>query len=127
MRKILLVFFCFCLIGCATIPPPTPEQISNADYGNYPYNYQEVIKDFMDDLLIDPGSAVYSNWRGPSKGWVGNGFQGYVFGYRVCVFVNAKNRMGGYVGKRLYHFVINKGRVIQYHDYVGDTVKLCNF
>ncbi len=134
MKKVLLVIFCLGLIGCATMSPPTPEQAENADYGRYPDSYKEIVTNFMSDLLIDPYSAVYSDWSGPSKGWAGEGLLGYFFGYRVCVEVNAKNRMGGYGGKKLYLFVINNGQVVYRHGgfrygSMGreETIKLCNF
>jgi hypothetical protein len=90
---------------------PTPEQIVNAYYGRYPDNYKEVIQDYMSRVLIDPNSVMYSEWRGPSKGY----FQDYgktFWGYRVCVEVNAKNRMGGYTGRQTHLFIVNDGRVI---------------
>jgi len=55
----------------------------------------------MSQTLIDPYSAVYDNWRGPSKGYMSS-IGGKYFGYRICVDVNAKNRMGGYTGRHTY-------------------------
>lgn len=90
---------------------PTPEQIAHASYGQYPDNYQEIIRSYMSSILFDPTSVMYSEWRGPSKEF----FQEEgktVFGYRVCVEVNAKNRMGGYTGWQIQFFLIKDGRVI---------------
>lgn len=98
-------------LGCAGVQKPTPEQLANADYGSYPADYKEITTQYISNILIEPYSAVFSNWRGPSKGWYGN-YQGSFFGYRVCVSVNAKNRMGGYTGSKLHFVVINNGRVI---------------
>ena len=44
MKRIVYMFFVF-IISCATIP--TPQEIENADYGVYPYNYQKVVENFM--------------------------------------------------------------------------------
>lgn len=129
-RTILLcIAMCFVvcsLFSCATIPKPTEQEAANADYGAYPDNYQEIIKNYLADLLFDPYSAVYSNWRGPLRGWSGGGFFQVAYGYRVCVDINAKNRMGGYVGKKLHYFVINNGRIIQYFDETF-APQFCNF
>jgi len=103
------------LVGCAALHEPTSEQIELANYGRYPDNYKEIVTNFMSDLLFDPYSAVYSGWCGPKKGWVGGGLLGYKFGYGACVKINAKNRMGGYVGEKLYYFVINNGQIV-HHD-----------
>ena len=44
------------LVACATA---TPEQIKNADYGQIPENYKELIQNYMSTRLIDPDSAHY--------------------------------------------------------------------
>jgi len=127
-RRILLgIAMCLAtcsLISCVTMP--TQQEISNADYGAYPNNYQETIKNYMENLLFDPYSAVYSNWSGPAQGYSGGRFIQIAFGYRVCVDINAKNRMGGYVGKKLHYFLIHDGRIVQQFDEFGAR-QLCNF
>ncbi|WP_298439215.1 hypothetical protein [Geobacter sp.] len=109
MKKLLLAGVALIsLTGCAAIHKPSPEEVKNANYGSYPREYQEVIKSYFEQTLIDPYSAVYSRWRGPSKGYMYD-ITGAYFGYRVCVDVNAKNRMGGYTGNQPYFFVIVNG------------------
>lgn len=113
---------------------PTPEQIKNADYGTQPENYKEITTEFISSRLIDPYSAVFSDWRGPSGGWFRN-YNNLLFGYRVCVSVNAKNRMGGYIGRKSFYVLIKNGQVIAEEggDYKSGTVgeqriyDLCNF
>lgn len=122
---IALCFVACSLSSCVTMP--TQQEISNADYGTYPNNYQEIIKHYMDDLLFDPFSAVYSNWQGPAQGY-SSGFTQTIFGYRVCVGINAKNRVGGYVGRKLHYFIINNGRIVLEFDESGSFIQqLCNF
>jgi len=127
-RPILLgIILCFTvcsLVACVT--RPTQQEISNADYGDYPNNYQEIIRSYMENVLFDPYSAVYSNWSGPSQGYSGGRFVQIAFGYRVCVDINAKNRMGGYVGKKRYYFLIHNGRIVQQFDELN-AQQLCNF
>lgn len=109
MRKIIYLLLIIFAASCATMP--TQQEINDADYGAYPNNYQETIKNYMAEMLFDPYTAVYSNWRGLSKGWYGE-LNKFHFGYRVCVNINAKNRMGGYVGNKTYFFIINDDMVI---------------
>lgn len=118
------------LFGCAAMYKPTPEQERNADYGTYPEKYQEIIKDYFSITLKDPYSAVYSDWKGPTKGWI-SGMDGVSFGYRACVNVNAKNSLGGYVGIRQYLFVINNDTIVKSDGgYRGEMswniAKICN-
>ena len=120
--------------GCAGMQKPTPDQLANADYGSYPANYKEISTQYISNVLIDPYSAVFSDWKGPSTGWYRD-YKGTFFGYRVCVFVNAKNRMGGYAGRKLHYLIINNDRVTVHEggDYRPGTVgeqmayERCNF
>ncbi len=131
MRLFLCTFFVFCLAGC--VHAPTPEQIAAADYGSYPGDYKEVIQQHFYKILFDPYSAQYSDWRGPSSGYWAKPFGGEtVFGYRACVEVNAKNRMGGYTGSQQYFFMMRNGSIV-YVDggYTGGMAQQiannCNF
>ncbi len=71
MKKIA-IFILLLIVGCATVPIPTQEQMDNADYGSSPSDYQEIVKTFMSSRILDPYSAVYTNWKGPHKGWSGH-------------------------------------------------------
>ena len=113
------------LLGaCAS--PPYAEEIANANYGAYPSDYQETVKNYMAAFLFDPYTAVYENWRGPSLGYSGGNFVKTEFGYQVCVDINAKNRMGGYVGRKRYYFLVRNGAVVQDLGELGGR-ELCNF
>lgn len=111
------------LNSCAGALKPTPEQLAVADYGDYPNNYEERIAAIVQSGLIDPYSAVFSDWRGPSKGWTSDSKEIY-FGYEVCVFVNAKNRMGGYAGPKLHYFMFLKNNAFLHDggDYMYNTI-----
>jgi len=123
-KRVLLISAILLLaVGCAGVKKPTPDQLANADYGSYPENYKEITEKYISDMLIDPYSAKFSDWRGPSTGWYSN-YQGTFFGYRVCVFVNAKNRMGGYSGRKIHYVMINNNRVVVHDggDYKSGTM-----
>ncbi len=95
-------------------PPAIPEEIAKADYGLHPDNYQEIVRVYMSEKLLDPDSAVYSKWEAPQKGYTGHSMIGYSFGYRVDVHINAKDGMGGYVGIKSHYFVIHNNNVIKH-------------
>jgi hypothetical protein len=133
MRILAIALAAFVLAGCAMMNKPTQEQIAAADYGLLPEDYKTVIQTYMPRILLDPYSAVFSHWRGPSRGYAYDQ-NGSYFGYRVCVEVNAKNRMGGYVGSQPYFFLLNNGRVMMIQGgYRYGTIgaeeisKICNF
>ncbi len=121
-RNIVSLF----LLLSACAQPPSAEIIARADYGAYPSNFQEIIKTYMGNILFDPYSAVYENWRGPSRGYSGGNFIETKFGYRVCVDINAKNRLGGYVGRKHYYFLI-KNRVVVRDLGAFAAQQLCDF
>lgn len=107
MLGVFLLFLLGLSTGCATAP--TQQQINAADYGELKAidSYQNQIIANLHEDLIDPYSATFANWKGPKKMWtnVGSGaFPEYVFGYQICVDVNAKNRMGGYIGTEPFRF-----------------------
>ena len=114
MRKIsLLILLVLLILGCAGVQTPTYEQLDKADYGKFPENSKEIVTKYISSNLIDPYSAVFSGWQGPSKGWYADYWgKNISFGYRVCVQVNAKNRMGGYTGQKLYFIFFRDGNIV---------------
>lgn len=107
-RLLTLAVLALCLAGCST---PTADELRNADYGSYPYDYESIIRSHMRGVLKDPESARYEFLNSPKIGW--NGFGEKQFGHVVCVNINAKNSYGGYVGNRLSYFMIRNGRVVR--------------
>src|SRR5208337_1227657 len=74
----------FSLSNCAV--RPIPEQIASADYGPYPENYQEVIKNYYSKVLFDPhGVYTYEN---PTRAWDSLG--GLIFGGRFVENLTVK-------------------------------------
>ena len=109
-RFLIIVFLVLLLSACATAPTAT--QTAEADYGSYPSNYKEIIIAYYSRFLIDPYSAHYRWISAPYKGYMRISFTDYEFGYIVKVGINAKNRLGGYVGERERFFLIKDGVVI---------------
>jgi len=112
----LLLPILLLLSGCAT--PPSQEQIADLDYGAPPQNYEATIKKYFENVLFDPYSAHY-DIEPPQQYWVKDAplMGGKLYaGYFVRVGVNAKNRLGGYVGKKMYGFIIKDERIIKVMD-----------
>lgn len=105
-KAILSVLFVMSFIGCVSMP--TQEEINKFDYGTpISIDYQKSIKQYFDEILFDPYSAVYE-FSEPQQYWFKEAplLGGKLYaGYLVYVTVNAKNRMGGYTGKEKYGFL----------------------
>jgi hypothetical protein len=95
---------------------PSPQELENLEYGAPPtIDCEAVIKEYFERVLFDPYSAHYK-FGSPQKFWYkeppllgGRLYAGYV----VFVGVNAKNRMGGYVGMKEYGFLFNSNQLIR--------------
>ena len=98
--------------GCGSLP--TPEEISTADYGQYPDNYEAIVKGFYNMALKDPESAKYSNITAPYRTYLGSRLGDTKYGWLTCATVNAKNSFGGYTGYTTDGLLIKNGTVIQY-------------
>lgn len=108
MNRFFFAVVVSALAGCAT--PPTQQEISSADYGPEPSNYQAVIKDYMASALKDPESARYEFYRKTTeKGFSGNP---RTYGWVTCFNVNAKNSYGGYTGMQKYFVLIRHNVVV---------------
>ena len=100
------------LSSCAIIPlVPTEEQISKADFGFYPENYKEIVKNYYSKSLFDPYSAHYIWLKLPIRGYIST-YNQLHFGYLVHIELNAKNRMGGYVGSKAIAVLVKNNHVI---------------
>lgn len=111
MHRLSFVVVAMTLVAaCAS--PPTDDHVRAADTGPYPSNYEQIVKDNFATSLFDPYSAVFNFTRLPTKGYGGSPIDGAKIGWLVCGTVNAKNRMGGYVGVKPFFVVISNGAVI---------------
>ena len=118
MKKITLILMLTIVLGvlggCA-LSQKDKDLINSGDYGVYPDSYEDIIKAYFEKVLFDPFSAHYK-FTTPERGFLrkapiaGGGVS--TLGYRVVVEVNAKNRMGGYVGWSTYIFFIRNNQII---------------
>ncbi|MDP9706630.1 UNVERIFIED_ORG: hypothetical protein J2W64_003844 [Rahnella aquatilis] len=108
----LIMTSVFITTGCAP-KPPSQVEISSANYGSLPDDYQQQIKNYMASALKDPESARYT-FEQPFKAYSQDGSMastsgGVIYGYASGVQVNAKNSYGGYTGNQLYVFMFSNG------------------
>jgi hypothetical protein len=99
-----------CSCGPTQYVYPTPEQLSKADYGPLPSNYEEAVKSRFEGTLLDPDSAVYA-FSFPTQAWYRKG-QTILYGWAVCGTVSAKNRYGEYVGPTPFYVLIRNEEVV---------------
>lgn len=111
MRKLFLILAavaCLGLAGCAGTGSKVAPEETTAKFGPLPENWQERVVACISKSLIDPESARYG-WgdaQSRSNGWYGG------------VMVNAKNRLGGYVGNTLFEWLIENGEVTSCNQHV---------
>jgi hypothetical protein len=90
-------------------PTPTPDA---ALYGPYPASYKEIVMKWLNDQLVDAGSARIE-WQGdPQPADLGKNGQ-HLYGYLVKFKVNARNRFGAYTGMQQHGALIRNGEVVK--------------
>lgn len=113
MKKILLfslILVCVALMGCSTRLSMSEGE---AQYGPLPENYQQLVAQAIPKYLIDPTSAIIDfNSYGFLEAPYPMDSHNQISGWRCWVWVNAKNRMGGYTGRKPWFCVIRFGQVI---------------
>jgi len=98
------------MAACAS-RQPTQEQLSAANWGSLPPNYQDMVRAHIGAALKDPYSAVFE-FRQPVASWarlIGGDTE---YAWVVCGTLNAKNSFGGYAGAQPFYAAIRDGRVI---------------
>ena len=106
----LLLYQITLLSGCANMGAPSPNDINSAYFGEKPTREEAMskINEYLNNSLFDPYSAKVDCNNPSGKVWVSpNRFMKPHYGYVVVCGVNAKNRMGGYTGKKDYWFIFN--------------------
>lgn len=110
------------LSSCGGAPVKTAD-VASANFGSKPSEEeaQRRIRQYLDNVLIDPES-LRLKCSPVKKGWGRhNMFAPPIFGWLVLCDVNSKNRMGGYAGARPMLFIINGASFTAIDDkYVAD-------
>jgi hypothetical protein len=82
-------------------------------YGEYPKDYQEIVKMWLETRLADPASAQIEWTSGPKPADLPGPNGKRLYGYLVEFKVSARNRFGAYTGKQKHGALIRDGRVIK--------------
>ncbi len=112
MRWIAGICIIIVMAGCATLPTPT--DVDNADYGPFPTNYEQIVRDYYQQELRDPDATRYKQIDEPVRYWLGNELDDVYYGYLVCVTLNTKNLFGGYKGYQTDGLMIHDGEVVKH-------------
>jgi len=79
-----------------------------------PASNQALFLGYLSANLKDPGSALISQYAGPSKFAGSSGiFSIGGHGWGSCYSVNAKNSFGGYTGSRVYLSIVRNDRLVE--------------
>lgn len=100
------------LTACMSLPDQATQ--SAADYGSYPENYRALVTSYLQDTLKDPESARVEYLTVPQKDYRIVQHRQPVYGYALCLTVNAKNSFGGYTGKQLALVHIRNGSIVTF-------------
>ena len=83
-------------------------------HGPYPTNYQEIITNWLETVLVDPKSAQIEWVTLPKAGSMPEKKNGNpLFGYLVEFKLNSRNRFGALTGKQRKTVLIRDGQVIK--------------
>ena len=119
MNKILLISLVLIVSGCSkglipmtdlVMPERNSERVSEESYGEYPKNYQKILKDFLQQKLINHESAKVEFINKPSKLSLSQLGSDYI-GYRLCLSINSKNKKSIYTGYKTHLFIIKNSEV----------------
>lgn len=99
--------------GTATDSPVSSSvDMTGADHGPYPSNYEALVKQWAQSNLKDPESARYGKISRPRKEFMVVNLKP-AFGYSVCADINSKNSYGGYAGAETFWFLVRDGRIMR--------------
>ena len=115
MKNILALFLLASAVTWCGCVAPSKEKWASADCGLPPLDTAALVRNWMRDTLVDPQSVQDLEISEPERGALQRGLVhggGYVFGWRSWVTFNAKNRMGGYVGRTTHVFLFRNGAIV---------------
>ena len=131
MNKFTILITILFLAGCAKSLIPMPntlmpevnrDVISAESYGPYPKNYQKILKDYLQENLLNHEDAKVDFINTPkplSISQVGGDYTGH----RVCLSINSKNKKSIYTGYKTHLFIINNDKV-ELHLYDSGLLKI---
>lgn len=121
MKKIIsITSFALFLAACSSTPtdPNWRPDMNNANFGKYPTNYPELIKNWGDDNFDNPKTISYLSISSPREEYIVNDSekQEATFGYSVCANIGGIKSEGYYKPFKKYWFFIRNGKVLEQRD-----------
>ncbi|NVK58079.1 MAG: hypothetical protein HWE26_20985 [Alteromonadaceae bacterium] len=98
--------------GCTTLP--SEQEINQANYGEYPDDYVNIVKTYYGYHLTHPDSAEFAKIDKPKRYWLGNELDDVYYGYLVCATLNYRNMVGKDTGFNTHALLIKDGLVVKY-------------
>ena len=117
MKRMIMILALVLLVGCMP-PPPNVDEIRALTPDTAPPDSAAVVSQLRDHFelqLYDPARAMFKCGT-PADGLAGpiwyKAADGNIYaGYGVAFYLNAKNRMGGYVGWEAYMSFFRGGQL----------------
>jgi len=95
----------------ATIMPErNTDRISKSSFGDYPKEYPKIIKEYLQNNLLNHEDAKVEFINKPAPMSISQMGSDYT-GYRLCLSINSKNSKSIYTGYKTHLFVINNSEV----------------
>jgi hypothetical protein len=115
MKNLMIIFFTLAVSGCGFSPSkPTDQEIASADYGAYPHNYKDIIKNYMEKKGLYEFETVKYRFENPPKKFhtTGKKLFSTKFNYSVSkVYIEAKFIYKSNVSEQEFSYNIKNGRV----------------
>ena len=86
------------------------ERLSEESYGEYPEELSKILKDFLQQKLLNHESAKVEFINKPSKISITQMGSDYS-GYRLCLSINSQNNKSIYTGFKTHLFIIKDSKV----------------
>lgn len=124
MKKMYFIIIVLLISGCNSKPvknhvyksqfyEPSTQEKANADYGKYPNDFENIIKNHMRTVLKDPESARYRFDGKISKSHtIAKSREKMKYCWHMSYWVNSKNSYGGYTGDKLGLACIRNGKIV---------------
>ena len=115
MKNLMIIFFTLVASGCGiTTSKPTEQEIASADYGAYPHNYKDIIKNYIKKKGLYESETAKYRFENPPKKFHSTGKKLFStrFNYSVSkVYVEAKFIYKSSISEQEFSFNIKNGKV----------------
>ena len=94
----------------SVMPEKNTQRVSPESYGDYPERYQTILKDYLQNNLLNHEDAKVEFINKPAK--ISIRQMGKIYnGHRLCLSINSRNSKSIYSGYKTHLFLINDSKV----------------